>query len=537
MGAFQQTPINGSIEKIIVVGGGSSGAISAAYLSKALGSNVEVQLIESPNISKIGVGEATIPTIKEEVFDFLGIPEEEWMPVCKGTYKTGIRFDNWKRSPTEGGDRYWHAFGELPTVRRVPLSHIWLHNYLDGHHAPMDYTCYSTPLLCDHYKSPKYLDGTKAIHYAYHFDATILADFLIDWSVKHLGITQTFAELVGAERNEEGNVTTVIDTDGNRYEADLFIDCSGFKGFLIQEALEEPIVEFKDSLLTDSAVAVNIPNESGNQDLRPFTSATAMEAGWAWKIPLMERSGNGYVYSSQFKTPEEAQTEMARHLGPEKVKGRDFRHFKFKSFRRRRSWVNNVVSLGLAGAFLEPLESTGLYFVYASLYQLTCYFPGKKINPALRDKFNERVNFMVDDVKDFIILHFCTSGRTDTPFWLANKHDLVIPDPLREILDLQMSAVPVNRSYSSNEGLYDTLDSSFDRFWTNSNYQSILAGVGYLPKESMPLLKVRRDILEEGQKVVDEIRKKTQHHLNNLPSHHEYLSHLYSRQEALSPVE
>lgn len=519
------------VEKIIVVGGGSSGWISASYLAKALNHNVDITVIESDRIGKIGVGEATIPTIKEELFDFLQIPEEEWMPECGGSYKLAIKFANWKKSAKEGGDHYYHSFGELPTYDGIPITHLWINKHLKGFNEPMDYSCYSTPHICDNFKSPNYSNGKKAVHYAYHFDALKVADFLKRWSVKH-GVNHVVDELVKADLHENGNIKSVTGKDGQVYEADLFVDCSGFAGFLIEKTLKEPVVSYGDSLITDSAVAINIPDDPEANNIRPYTSATALDAGWLWEIPLYDRSGNGYVYSSHFKSPDEAETEIREFFGP-KVDNLDVRHIKFKSQRRRRSWVKNCICFGLSSSFLEPLESTGLYFVYAALYQFVQYFPDKDIDPALRDKFNERVAYMVEDVKDFIILHFHSSPRTDTDFWLANKHDIHVPDSLKEILALQKAGVPVNKSYHGNESLYSTLEASFDRFWTNSNFQCIFAGIDYLPSRPMPLLNHKKDLVEKAEVIFAKQKETTEKMLRELPTHYEYLEQMKRRSLAL----
>lgn len=514
------------IERIIIAGGGSSGWMAAAYIHKALNFNVDITLIESPKIPKIGVGEATIPTIKEELFDFLEIPEETWMPICRGTYKLGIRFANWKRAPQDGGDYYYHSFGEMPVCRNVPLSHIWMHDRYHGNTKPHDYSCYVTPAICDGNRAPRFLDGSKAVHYAYHFDALLIANFLKDWCVER-GLKHVKDEIVQVELDEQGNISTLHGEHGARYEADLFIDCTGFSALLIEKALKEPLISFHDCLLTDSAVAINIPDDPEKDGIRPYTSATAFSSGWQWEIPLFGRSGNGYVYSSQFQTADQAEQEMRRFFG-DKVKNLDARHIKFKSGRRRRSWVKNCVSFGLSSSFLEPLESTGLYFVYAALYQFMEYFPDKEIDPVLRDKFNEKVAYMVEDVKDFIVMHFCTSPREDTPYWLANKHDLKLPDSLKNILKLQKAGIPIRKSYATDEFLYASFEAGFDRFWTNSNYQCVLAGVEYLPEGYMPLLDHRDDIRKEAEKIFSDIALRSDLLVNQLPTQYEYLNQVYN---------
>ncbi|MEM9326903.1 MAG: tryptophan halogenase family protein [Bacteroidota bacterium] len=511
------------VEKIIVVGGGSAGWMSAAYLMKATNFQTTVQLIESPNIPRIGVGEATLPSIKEQLFDFLEIPEEVWMPKCNATYKMGIKFVNWRLSPEQGGDKYYHIFGEMPSLEGFPLSQIWYDLKRQGLDKPLDYACHTSPYLCDNFKSPKYLDGKSAVHAAYHFDASLIADFLKNWCLEK-GVSYIQDDLLSAEQAENGDIEYVIGAEGDKYAADLFIDCTGFRGFLIDEVLNEPKISFSKSLLNNSAVAINVPN-NGDTDIPPYTSATAMTTGWTWETPLKDRKGNGYVYSNDFQSAEDAEKELRQLLGP-KSDGINARHVKFESARRRRSWVNNCVSIGLASSFLEPLESTGLYFVYAALYQLAEHFPTKSMSPALRDKFNAKISYMVDDVRDFIVLHFCTSPREDTAYWRANKYDLEISDSLQGILDLQKAGIPIKRTYRSNEALYTSFEAAFDRFWTNSNYQSILAGVDYMPEMTTPMLNYYPDIFGRAQDVISQVEAESKELMDKLPSHYEYLETL-----------
>jgi tryptophan 7-halogenase len=509
---------NNPISRIIILGGGSSGWISAAYLSKAL-KNVSITVIESENIARIGVGEATIPSIKNELFDFLEIPEEEWMPKAQGSYKLGIKYSNWRKNRSEKPDDYfYHPFSEVPLCDDIPLSSIWNLNKTrcDRENKPYEYSCFTAPYICDKNLSPKYLDGKKEVHYAYHFDALLVADFLAEWSMKR-GVKRVIDNIDDIKLDVNGSITKLIGRDKKSYEADLFIDCTGFASVLLEKTLKEPFVSFSESLLTDSAVAVNIPYKDNQIDIRPYTTATALSSGWAWEIPLQTRSGNGYVYSSKFLTPDQAEKELRDYFG-DVVKDEPVRHIKFKSGRHERAWVKNCVGIGLSYAFLEPLESTGIHFVYASLRQLIKCFPDKSMNPILQNEFNKKVTYMVNDVRDFIILHFCTSPREDTPFWKANKYDIKVPESLKEIFNLHKSGLPFRQSYKGN------LDARFDRFWTYSNYIAILLGVGLHPENTHPLLSHRPDIIDIAKDMFQDIQLKAEKAINNLPSHAEYLS-------------
>lgn len=250
---------NSNIKNIVVIGGGTAGWMSATYLLKSLNPEINITVIESATHAPIGVGEATIPTIKTEFFDRLGIPEEEWMPALGGTFKMGIKYANWKTPAELGGDHYYHVFGEIPLIDEVPLSSVWIKNYLEGKtKKSFAASCFASHVAFDNNLSPRLMDGTKVQHYAYHFDALMLADFLKKWSIKR-GIHHVVDKLVSAEQDSDGNVTCMVGESGKKYHGDLFIDCSGFAGVLIDKLFKEPIISFGDYLLTDRAIAINLP--------------------------------------------------------------------------------------------------------------------------------------------------------------------------------------------------------------------------------------------------------------------------------------
>lgn len=511
-----------NIQNIVIIGGGTAGWMSATYIASSLNFNVNITVIESADHGPIGVGEATIPTIKTEFFDRLGIPEEEWMPALGGTYKLGIKYANWKTPREQGGDHYYHVFGEIPLIDEVPLSSVWIKNYLEGKtKKSFAASCFASHVAFDNHLSPRLMDGTKVQHYAYHFDAIMLAKYLNKWAVEK-GIQHVVDKLITAEQDEQGNITCVVGQSGKKYHADLFIDCSGFAGFLIDKVFKEPLVSFGDYLLTDRAIAINIPDAPGNTDIRSYTSATALKAGWVWEIPLFSRSGNGYVYSSQFISDDEAQKELIQHFGKQ-IENMTMRPIKFQSRRHQRSWVKNCVTIGLASSFLEPLESSTIYFIYASLYQLIKCFPQKNIDPVLRDKFNHKINYMVDDNRDFIAMHFKTAQREDSPFWKANKYETKIPESLETILKKHKSGLPIKRPTVDNNNIYPTFKSLFQNFWTETNYQCILCGVGYYPNNPYPILNYRDDIMATGEIMFKNIEKRAEEFKKILPTHYDYL--------------
>jgi tryptophan 7-halogenase len=519
------------VENIVIVGGGTTGWMAAAYLVKALQGSVAITLIESDQIPTLGVGEATVPSIRTEFFDFLEISESEWMPQCNGTFKIGIKFANWAYSPhTTKNNEFHHIFGESKEYDDIPLTHYWLKKKLDGYDHPMSDCCYSSVAICESNKSPKFLDGTTGVNYAYHFDANLLARFLASWAVKK-GVMRVVDKVVDVFLDNTGAINCLKTEKGDTHKADLYIDCSGFQGLLINQALKEPFISYSDSLLCDSAVAIPIKIEN-NDGLRPYTTTTALSSGWAWEIPLYGRLGSGYVYSQKFLSPDEAEQELRKFHGSI-ADNIPAKHLKMRVGRNEHSWVKNCVSLGIANGFIEPLESTAIYFVYAALKHLIRYFPDKSMNNFLRDKYNERITFMIDDVRDFIVLHYCTTHREDTPFWKANKFDLKIPDTLKSLLEIYKLGVPINLPYTDETGYNHVFDSGFDRFWTNSNYMAILTGMNRLPNSASPILNHKPESICKAEKLFQAISNNTKKLLNELPSHYEYIRKLHLNQKFL----
>jgi len=521
----------GKIQNIIIIGGGTAGWMSATYIAQSLNFGVNITVIESPSLGPIGVGEATIPTIKTEFFDRLGIHEEEWMPKLGGTYKLGIKYVNWKMSPAQGGDYYYHVFGEIPSIDEVPITTVWVKKRLEeSYQKPMAYACFSSISAFDLKRSPKFYDGTQVQHYAYHFDALQLANYLKEWAIKRK-IIHVIDKLSTAEQDEQGNITCVVSETGKKYYADLFIDCSGFCGFLIDKVFHEPIISFSDSLLTDRAIAINLPDDPETNGIRPYTTASALNAGWMWEIPLFHRSGNGYVYSSQFISDDEAERELRAFFG-KSAENKEIRSIKFQSRRHKRAWIKNCVAIGLSSSFLEPLESSTIYFIYGALYQLIKHFPNKQIDPLLRDRFNQKVAFMVDDNKDFIVMHFKTAQREDTPFWQANRYETKMPTSLQLILDRHKAGLPIKTPIVTNQCLYPTFKSLFENFWTNTNYQCILCGVEYLPDKAYPWLEQRPDVLQLANEMLLKIEQEGEQLKTTLPTHYDYLKTLYNKSAA-----
>jgi hypothetical protein len=522
--------MNDLIRSVVILGGGTAGWMTASYLAKAFGPQLQITLIEAETIPKIGVGEATVPNLQSVFFDFLGIPEETWMRECNASFKGAVKFVDWRKGPS---NHFYHLFGLIPHHDDVPLSHYWAMRYIDGSTTePMEYACYSAPRLLDAKRAPRFLDGRRAMRYAWHFDAHLVASYLrklaIGWGVNHV-----IAELEHVQLRPDGHIQALATRDGTRHEADLFIDCSGFRGLLINRALEEPFIDMKGHLFCDSAVAASISHDDEAHGVEPYTSAIAMKHGWTWKIPMLGRFGSGYVYASDFVSRDEATSDFLKLWDVEESSVR-LNHIKFRTGRNRRAWVRNCVSIGLSSCFLEPLESTGIYFIYAAIYQLVKHFPDKSFNPTLLASFNSEIETMFDDSRDFLQAHYLTSSRDDTEFWRANRNNLTLTDAIKHKLDLYRAGLAVHMPPSDEETYYTNFETEFRNFWTNSNYYCIFAGMGLMPDSPLPKLRYRRDMIGNADSRFAALRDQSATLLNKLPSTHTYLTALHSRQSLLS---
>jgi tryptophan halogenase len=516
---------NELVRNVLVVGGGTAGWMTAAYLAKAFGPSVHITVLEAPAIPKIGVGEATVPNLQKVFFDFLGIPEEEWMREVNGSFKTAVKFIDWRKQNGSSSNHFYHPFGILPSVDGVPLPQYWFH-LTQGKQAPVDYACFREPALMDAKRSPKHLDGRRAVPHAWHFDAHLVADFLMRWSTAR-GVMHIRDEVQDAAIEGE-RIKSVRTIQGRVIEADLFVDCTGFRGLLINKALGEPFIDMSDYLLCDSAVAAPVPNDDENLGIEPYTSAVAMSAGWTWKIPMLTRFGSGYVYSSKFATVDQAAREFCDLWGLDESRV-TLNKIRFRTGRNRRAWVGNCVSIGLSSCFLEPLESTGIYFITASIYQLAKHFPLRCCDQTLIDRFNREIEFMFDDCRDFVQAHYLTSSRDDTPFWLANKHDLKLSDNILEKISLYRSGLPVNPPLHSEADYYGSFDNEFHNFWTNGSYYCIFSGMGFLPDRSLGRIAYRPAAVEESQRILAQVRGQQQELVRTLPSTFQYLKKLHGR--------
>lgn len=431
--------------RVVIVGGGTAGWMTASALARFLPGVADVRLIESEEIGIVGVGEATLPHLRA-FLQRLGIPEAEMMRATNATYKLGIDFRDFGRI----GDRYIHPFGAYGVdLAGVGFHHYWLRASAERSARPIE--DYSLPIVAaraNRFALPP-ADGdflSTSYGWAYQFDATRLAPMLRGYSEAR-GVTRTEGRVAGVERDgENGNVTELVLESGERVAGDLFIDCSGFRALLIGGTMDAAWEDWSHWLPCDRAAALPATAPAG--PIEPYTRATAMTAGWRWRIPLQHRVGNGYVFSSSFLSEDEACEAI---LGA--VEGNplaDPRILRFRAGRRRESWVGNVVSIGLASGFLEPLESTSIHLAQMAVMRLIELFPERQIDPADRAAFNATVDYEYDRVRDFLILHYHATTRDDSDFW-NHVRTMALPDSLAGKLELWRE---VGRIEKYGEGLF-----------------------------------------------------------------------------------
>ncbi|MFL2874237.1 MAG: tryptophan halogenase family protein, partial [Pseudohongiellaceae bacterium] len=414
------------MKNIVILGGGTAGWMAANLLQKRWRQKgVNITVVESPDIGIIGVGEGSTPLLKE-FFDSLDISESEWMPQCNATYKNGISFNNW--STVSGYESYFHPFPCSLDFATFGL----LYKYTALRRSGVDVLAHPNRFSLMAGLTQKKLAPLPAenfpfhFQYGYHFDSVLIGKFLRG-KAKESGVSHIEGTVETVEQDSDGNIKALKLKNGDILSGDFFIDCSGFASILLQRTLKVPFLSFSENLFNDSAVALPTEIEA---DAPVETLSTALTNGWAWKIPLTNRFGNGYVFSSQYCSPDEAETELRAHLG---VLDSDVeaRHLKMKVGRAQESWSKNCLAVGLSQGFIEPLEATALQFVYSTIDQFAQALEQGDFTNEHREAFNEQMNANFEGIRDYIVLHYKTNSRSDSQYWIDNRENQKISENLR----------------------------------------------------------------------------------------------------------
>jgi tryptophan halogenase len=401
-----------NISQIVIVGGGTAGWMTAAVFAKLLRAKYSVTVIESDDIGIVGVGEATIPMI--QLYNkVLELDENEFLRATQGTFKLGIEFVNWGRL----GDRYMHGFGRFgQDLGTLAFDQYWQKMYQAGRAADLaEYSINRTAALANRFRRPATdMPGSplSEITYAFHFDASLYAKHLRQYS-ETAGVKRVEGRIVDVQlRAADGHIETVQLESGARVAGELFIDCSGFRGLLIEQALHAGYEDWTHWLPCDRAIAV--PCESA-PELLPYTRATAHQAGWQWRIPLQNRIGNGHVHCSRYMSEDEATAILLANLDGAPLAAP--RTLRFVTGMRRQMWVKNCIAVGLASGFMEPLESTSIHLVQTAISRILSFFPGQGFEQRDIDEYNRQARFEYEKIRDFLILHYLLTERNDSEFW------------------------------------------------------------------------------------------------------------------------
>lgn len=417
------------LKDIVIVGGGTAGWMSAAFLSSIFKGQYSITLVESDQIGIIGVGEATIPPMLQ-FNKRIGLSAEECLKKTNGTIKLGIQFRNWGKK----GDVYNHAFGLVG----VPIEGYPFRDYLirvmttDPEIKISDYAVNNYAIAKDKFNTTREMfDGsTTSVTHAYHFDAALYAKLLRERS-EATGIKRIEGKIIKAHQNpESGSVEYVELEDGLKISGDLFIDCSGMRALLIEETLKTGYEDWSDQLMCDRALAVQTEN---TEPPKPYTQSTAHEAGWQWRIPLQHRTGNGHVFSSKYMSDDEAESILRSNIDGELIT--DPRLIKFRTGKRKKIWNKNVVSIGLSSGFLEPLESTSIYLIQLGIRNLSMLLSNNSYSELAVQEYNNQMKFEYESIRDFIITHYYINQRNDEAFW-RDCAEMEIPDSLKHRLQL-----------------------------------------------------------------------------------------------------
>ncbi len=493
-------------KKIVILGGGTAGWMAANVMIKAWKQRgFDITLIESPDIGIVGVGEGSTPTLKT-FMDSIGLEEKDWMPACNATYKLGIRFEGWSTRP--GFPSYFHPF---PAQLDDFTAPAFLHNSLarrNGH----DVEGHPDNFFLNSYMAEQKLSPFAGenfpftVLYGYHFDSGLLGQYLGEIA-RQRGVKHVQTKIVDTKVSADGLIESVVDGDGRSFEADYFVDCTGFRSALLQDALQVPFVSFAENLFNDAAVVLPTPRPEA---VAPQTVSTTLKNGWAWTIPLTSRVGNGYVYSSAYTTADEAENELRKFTGVGDSNEVEARHLKMKVGRVTKHWEGNCVAVGLSQGFIEPLEATALQLVFDTIQKFVVALESGNFTTQKRDGFNAGINGLFDGVRDYIVAHYLMNSRTDSDYWRDNANNDKLSRSLYDIIS----------AWTESKNLTDELRrQKIEHLYPTISWHCLLGGYGIYPaKEGL-----KAGGMGKQQVKVDEIQEFIRRCSLNYASHMEVL--------------
>lgn len=490
------------IKKIVILGGGTSGWIAAAMLAAHVRRDLcDIELIESDEIGSVGVGESTIPPVVRLITS-LGIDEEEFIRETQACYKLGIKFVDWRHK----NQSYFHPYGAIgQRIGSQDFYQCWLKATMAGAEYPLqDFSPCSVMAAHGRFFLPSHSVNTPigGAGYAIHLDAKLVAAYLRRYCEAR-GVMRSEGNYERVERHENGFISALVLADGRKIEGDFFIDCTGFRALLIEGVMAAGTEDWSHYLPCDRAIVVKT-QAAGSR--APYTTATARKAGWAWRIPLRNSTGHGYVYSSRFCSDSEAKTTLLRHLDAARIN--DPRVINFSAGRRTELWKDNCLALGLSAGFVEPLESTAIHLITRGMDYFLRFFPDRDCDASLQREYNRQLAKEYEEVRDFIVLHYCTSERTDSDFWRWCQ-TMPLPESLKERIELFKA--------------HGIVREERDELFRSTSWQSVFEGMGIRPSKYSP----RVDNIELAQ--INENLKLARSAILNmvktLPTHDEYLMH------------
>ncbi|MGI9394827.1 MAG: tryptophan halogenase family protein [Boseongicola sp.] len=506
------------ITEITIVGGGTAGWLTATLLqgiktrTEDSEEGVRVTLIESPNVPTVGVGEATVPGMPRTL-RWADISEREFVKECNASFKLGVMFRNWNVDNSGNPIDFVNPFARVPAIQSVDAGYYQLRHGA----GELDFVQTYSPAvdLARAFKGPRPLGAAEyagPVGFAYHLDAGAFARMLKSKGIAN-GVNHILDDVVDVEQDERGYISSLTLKENGQHPIQLVIDCTGFRGVIINQILKEPFISYSNHLANDRALAVQIPHKDPS-NIPSVTQSTALGAGWVWRVPLYHRIGTGYVFSSAHRTDEQAMDEFLAHLGDE-AEGAEPRVIPMRVGRTRNAWVKNCVAVGLSGGFIEPLESTAIHMIDTAVRWLALYFPDRDFPEPLRERYNKLSSALYDEVRDFICLHYALGNRTDDPYW-EDARNLEMPDSLAQNLELWKYALP---------GPYDL---GFASFFSYGVYQTVLLGkrvyeTGYGSPTVSNSLPLRQDVWSDH---LNRARSATQKMMADMADHRTLLTEL-----------